>query len=110
MSPHREVQGTQDFISRLVLVVVPVIHHSRVRMPLPCPCGAAIMHLYGQVRPSAVRAGSLVGPANPFARPVRSGTIVVTLNFATMILACKQEGICWPSPRGAGPAKHSCYN
>jgi len=36
------------------------------------------------------------GPVHPSARLVRSGNIVVTLNFATMILAGKQEGIRWP--------------
>ena len=102
LSPHRDVQGTQNFKGRLV--AVPVIHHSRVRMPLPrscrlCPCGAVTMHLYGPVRPMAVRAGEPVGPASPSAlahpsaRPIRSGIIVVTLNFATLILAGKQEGI-----------------
>ena len=52
----------------------------------------------------SVRAGPPVGPA----RPVRSGNIVVTLNFASIIVMGKQEGIRWPSPRGAGPAKRSC--
>ena len=33
---------------------------------------------------------------------------MVTLSFATTILAGKQEGIRWTSPRGAGPAKRSC--
>ena len=32
---------------------------------------------------------------------------MLTLNFASMIFAGKQEGIRWPSPRGAGPAKRS---
>ena len=52
----------------------------------------------------SVRAGPPVGPA----RPVRSGNIVVTFNFASMIFTGKHEGIRWPSPRGAGPAKRSC--
>ena len=34
----------------------------------------------------------------------------MTLNFALMIFTGKQEGIRWPSPRGAGPAKRSCYH
>jgi len=44
-----------------------------------------------------------VGPA----RPVRSGNIVVTLNFSSMIFTGKQEGIRWPSPRGVSTAKRS---
>ena len=52
----------------------------------------------------SVRAGPPVGPA----RPVRSENIVMTLNFASMIFTGKQEGIRWPSPRGAGPAERSC--
>ena len=56
-------------------------------------------------RPSSERAGPPVDPA----RPVRSGNIVVTLNFASMNSTGKQEGIRWPSPRGAGPAKRSCW-
>ena len=46
-----------------------------------------------------------VGPA----RPVRPGYIVVTLNFASMNFTGLHEGIRWPSPRGAGPAKRFCY-
>jgi len=38
----------------------------------------------------------------------RPENVVVTLNFATTILAGKQEGIRRPSPRGAGPATRSC--
>ena len=36
--------------------------------------------------------------------------IVVTLIFALMIYTGKQEGIRWPSPRGASPAKRSCFS
>src|SRR5208282_5329405 len=91
------------------LVAVPVIHHSRVRMPRPCyrPCPAAALPLRCCDNAS-VRAG-LYGPVRPSARLVRSGNIVVTVNFATMILAGMQEGIRGPSLRGAGPAKRSCY-
>ena len=115
--PAPRGEGRGEFIGRLV----PVIHHFSVRMPLllplplplwccgrqcvicrpVCSCCRDAALSYDQ---RSVLAGPLVGPARrgPF------GPVVVTLKVASMIFTGKQEGILWPSPRGAGPAKRSC--
>ena len=91
------MQGPQDFIHRQCQCLTCIIKSAAAADD---DDGDAALS-YNQ---RSERAGQPVGPARWF------GNIVVTLNFASIIFMGKQEGIRWPSPRGAGPAKRSCLD
>ena len=82
------MQGSQDFIRRR------------------CQCLSGIIKSYATA--AADDDDGALSYDLRSVRPVRSGNMVVTLSFASMIFTGKQEGIRWPSPRCAGPAKRSC--
>ena len=80
-----------------VPVPVPVVYHSAVRVLL--------RHATAAVNISARAGPPVVSTGRAARRPCPVREYSGNIKFAYMISTCKHDGIRWPSPRGAGPAK-----